>query len=371
MPPPLYVEVTPLLSKRLTGLGRFAARLVEALARAQPLRLFTMIDRAGLRAMNLRTDLSRGEEIRIDAPLPDADGDLDGWTASLLGQPRGAYAPDAAASTGCAYTLFRPTARRFAREISILYDFTPMVLPWCHEEGTRRLFGHFFSSALPLSDKAIAISSSTKHDAAWLTALRPEDVTVASPGPSLCDRRHASPDAPPRSAHLIVVVATREPRKNADFVLDWFLTSPQLEADTELWWVGPEGWLSFGAGSSAAAAGDRRSRFRFLGMVSDARLCALYRRATCTVYPSLYEGFGFPVLDSLCHGTPVLSSFNSALKEFARPGVFFFDPCDSASLERAYRTLRAGPPPRIDADDLHRIYSWDRMAATVSALCRA
>src|SRR5262249_26877817 len=78
---------------------------------------------------------------------------------------------------------------------------------------------------------------------------------------------------------------------------------------------------------------------RFLGMVPDARLCELYRRAAFTIYPSLYEGFGFPVLDALRHGTPVVSSFNSSLQEFAGPGGFYFDPCDPASLDAACREL--------------------------------
>lgn len=367
MPAPLYVEVSSLLSTPLTGVGRFTARLVEALARIRPLRLVSLTDCAELRCLN--TDRANGVEIGIDAPLPSADGDLEGWTMRLLRLPT--RPPDHAGvrSSACVYTMFRPTVRCFGREISILYDFTPILLPWCHEEGTRQLFRSFFASTVTLSDTAIAISGSTKHDASWLCALAPDAVVEAYPGPSLCDRAHACPDAPSRSPHLILVVSTREPRKNAAFVLDWFLNSALLDADTELWWVGPKGWLWDDARIGAAGSGDRRSRFKFLGMVSDARLCELYRRATFTVYPSLYEGFGFPVLDALWHGTPVLSSFNSALKEFARPGVFYFDPYERASLDGAYGELRASPPLTIDAQSLRPTYSWDKLAATVSSLC--
>ena len=80
-------------------------------------------------------------------------------------------------------------------------------------------------------------------------------------------------------------------------------------------------------------------------MVPDAALCRLYRRAGRTIYPSLYEGFGFPVLDSLRHGTPVLTSQNSSLREFTVPGVTFFDPCDAATLDAAWVASQARRRP--------------------------
>ena len=100
-----------------------------------------------------------------------------------------------------------------------------------------------------------------------------------------------------------------------------------------------------------------------MGMVSDAALCRLYRRAGTTIYPSLYEGFGFPVLDSLRHGARVLSSQSSSLAEFQVPGVTFFDPCDVATLDRAWLASRASKPPDLAVLDRH--YSWDHVAEVV------
>jgi glycosyltransferase involved in cell wall biosynthesis len=108
---------------------------------------------------------------------------------------------------------------------------------------------------------------------------------------------------------------------------------------------------------------------RFLGMISDRRLCEAYRQATFTIYPSLYEGFGFPVLDSLWHGTPVLSGYNSSLAEFAGPGVFFFDACDPASLDAACAELQAAQPFAIDREALRQQFSWDALARQVHELC--
>ena len=168
-----------------------------------------------------------------------------------------------------------------------------------------------------------------------------------------------------RSRNIILVVSTLEPRKNGPFLFHWFLNTRVLSAETELWWVGPRGWLV----DDKAGRGSQGRKIRFLGFVPDRELCHLYRQASLTIYPSLYEGFGFPVLDSLRHGAPVLSSFNSSLQEFAGPGVFYFDPCDPASLDEACRQLLAASPMALKRRDLDDRFSWEAMARNVLSLC--
>src|SRR5207244_13291392 len=95
-----------------------------------------------------------------------------------------------------------------------------------------------------------------------------------------------------------------------------------LRRQMELCWVGPRGWL-WQKPKTSSQGPYRDRRIHFLGVVSDTRLCELYRQAALSIYPSLYEGFGFPVLDSLRHNTPVLCGFHSSLAEFAGPGVHY------------------------------------------------
>ena len=209
------------------------------------------------------------------------------------------------------------------------------------------------------------MSHATKADARWLSVLPEDAVVAAHPGASLCVRTHVGLAAP-RRPDRIVVVSTLEPRKNGRFLLDWFSTTEVLPAETELWWAGPQGWLS--EVSRLRRRGHAR-RVRFLGMIPDAELCTLYREAAFTIYPSLYEGFGFPVLDSLRHGAPVLASFNSSLQEFAGPGVFYFDACDPRSLDAACRALLASPVAPPSQAELDARYSWDVLAATMLRLC--
>jgi glycosyltransferase involved in cell wall biosynthesis len=229
-------------------------------------------------------------------------------------------------------------------------------------------FGALFTRTAALCDKLLANSHSTKADAGWLCRVAPENVVVCYPGPTLCVHQHAWPEPVDRKNQVVLVVSTLEPRKNGSFLLHWFLNTRVLDPGMELWWVGPRGWGVDHASSRSRCAG-RRRKVRFLGTVPDRTLCRLYRQASFTIYPSLYEGFGFPVLDSLRHGTPVLSSFNSSLQEFAGPGVSYFDPCDPASLDEACRGLLAARCKRFHRPDLEERFSWETMARKVLSLC--
>ena len=140
----------------------------------------------------------------------------------------------------------------------------------------------------------------------------------------------------------------------------------------ELWWVGAQAWWTSQellTKLKRRRDGRRGGQIRLLGKVSDRRLCELYQQATFTIYPSLYEGFGLPVLDALTHGTPVVCSYHSSLQELAGPGVFYFDPCDSATLDEACRDLLAAQPVTIDTERLRERFSWGKLAQTVKALC--
>ena len=365
---PLYVEASALLSKRLTGIGRLVARLLAAITQLRPVRLVTTIQAETARNQRLSTSLLCGQEIALTAQdAADADGDIAVWARQILRRPRRRHDVRESSRHAGLYTMLRPAERHFRRELCLLYDFTPLLLPWAHTSDTRENFGNYFTQTSGLCDKAVAISHSTRHDASWLCALPPEDVVVCHPGPSVCVRAHACGGSVSRRDDVLLVVSTLEPRKNGRLLLDWFLETSVLAPGAELWWVGPQGWLCDGIKRTRRKS--RGRSIKLLGMISDRRLCAAYRQAGATIYPSLYEGFGFPVVDSLWHGTPVLCSFNSSLQEFSFSGVYFFDGCDPGSLDEAYRAMEADRPVAIARSALEERFSWDRMARTVESLC--
>jgi glycosyltransferase involved in cell wall biosynthesis len=345
---PLFLDANPLADRHLTGIGRYTARILLALSRHVPLRFF-----------------SNGKELILRGDLdPSLDQDLGQlgrriWSGRRV--PMGKAPERSAGLFGC----LRPVEKLFPAEMSILHDFTPMVVPWTHSEATRGMFRGFFARSLLSSDCALAVSHATKADAGWLTPFDPDRIVVCHSGPSLCVEQHCDDRPADRRPEVGLVVSTLEPRKNAFFLLDWFRETEVLPAGSELWWVGPLGWLTSRKSLERYRRLPGGRRVRFLGVVPDRELCRLYRTAGWSVYPSLYEGFGFPVLDALRHGTPVLASYNSALKEFDSPGIEFFDPGDSKTLDLAWTRFRSRGPIDIPRAPLDAQYNWDRVARTI------
>ncbi len=346
---PVYFDANPLSDHHLTGIGRYTARLALAMAAHRPLRFF----------------FPNSHEVIVppDKISWSPDQDLGTWARALM---QGGRAPLGTPPKGsvCVYCLLRPEERMFDHEVSVLHDLTPGLLPHTHAESTRGMFNGFWAKTLPSSDIALCVSHSTAADASWLSAIDPNRLVVAHSGPSLCVGKHGHPRKVKKRPEIGLVVSTIEPRKNPEFLFKWFHESTALPDNAELWWVGALGWILSKEDMKRFQKSSRR-KIRFLGKVSDARLCKLYQQAGWSIYPSLYEGFGFPVLDSLRHGTPVLTSMNSSLREFAHKGVYFLDPYDASTVDDAWRQLQANGPGVVEREELERLYSWDNVARTL------
>ncbi len=136
---------------------------------------------------------------------------------------------------------------------------------------------------------------------------------------------------------------------------------------------GPPGWSRDEAARIARLG--LAGRVRHAGRVSDAELAALYRGAACFVYPSLYEGFGLPVLEAYGCGTPVALSRTSSLPEVGGEWGFYFDPRDAADLRRALsRAVDEAPRERAARAESARAwaaaFTWDRTARALLDLYR-
>ncbi|GGL68219.1 hypothetical protein GCM10009039_27790 [Halocalculus aciditolerans] len=100
-----------------------------------------------------------------------------------------------------------------------------------------------------------------------------------------------------------------------------------------------------------------------MGYVSDAELEWLYQNAVGFVYPSLYEGFGMPILESMRAGTPVLTSRNGATEEVADDAAVLVDPTDTAAIAQGLTEVIKRRSELIDAGrERTQMFSWDRAA---------
>jgi glycosyltransferase involved in cell wall biosynthesis len=122
----------------------------------------------------------------------------------------------------------------------------------------------------------------------------------------------------------------------------------------ELRVVGARGW------GGVEAQGER---VRWLGELPDAELAAQYRGALCLVYPSLYEGFGIPVLEAMACGTPVVTSTGGATEEVAGAAAVLVDPLDVESIAAGIRkAIGTRDELRARGLDRARAFSWDETA---------
>ncbi len=135
--------------------------------------------------------------------------------------------------------------------------------------------------------------------------------------------------------------------------------------------AGPDGWGA-GALDNAIATAHARERIRRLGWVSGSQRADLLAGATAFAYPSIYEGFGFPPLEAIQHGIPVVAGDAGALPEVLGDAAVFTDPLDVADLARAlHETIDdTALRERLVAAGHERVarYTWDATAEAFAQL---
>ncbi|MEP7098980.1 MAG: glycosyltransferase family 1 protein [Burkholderiales bacterium] len=161
-------------------------------------------------------------------------------------------------------------------------------------------------------------------------------------------------------------VSNRRPHKNESRVLS-ALAASGLPADVELVLTGPP---TQGLNDEIRARG-LDGRVRFTGTVSDEELAELYRGAIGLVFPSLYEGFGLPVVEAMACGTPVITSTTTALPEIAGDAALLVDPMRVDEIAEAMTRLHDDQALRIRLREagLRRAtqFTWSSVADRVSA----
>ena len=137
-------------------------------------------------------------------------------------------------------------------------------------------------------------------------------------------------------------VGTLEPRKNLRALLEAYSLIRSEGTDLDLVLVGPQGWGETGNDVRVAVERLGADRVHRLGLVSREDLQAAYAGARAFCFPSVWEGFGLPVLEAQAHGTPVVTSRGTSMEEICGPSALAVDPHDVASLAEAL-LLASGP----------------------------
>ena len=255
---------------------------------------------------------------------------------------------------------------RRPRLTATLHDLTAWILPELHlaanREADRQLAEH-----LHRAHRIIAVSECTRQDAIRLLHIPPEKIVTIHSGVSPAFF-HVPADSVARvraryqlTRGFVLAIGTIEPRKNFKVLVDAYRSLPaSLQEEFDLVVAGPMGWAD-------AETARRVQSVRYLGYVPECDIAALTAAATVFAYPSLYEGFGFPVAQAMAAGVPVLTSQVSALPEIAGDAALLVDPRSQSEIRDALERLLSHPDLRARLSGRGREradeFRWETCAA--------
>jgi glycosyltransferase involved in cell wall biosynthesis len=134
-------------------------------------------------------------------------------------------------------------------------------------------------------------------------------------------------------SRYVLFLGTIEPRKNILAIVDGFIESGLAEKGYELVVVGAKGWKN----KHVLQKLEQTSGIRYIGCIEAKEKAFFYKGASIFVYPSLYEGFGFPVLEAMASGVPVVTSNRSSLPEVAGGAAYYVNPSNSSEIALALK----------------------------------
>ncbi len=187
------------------------------------------------------------------------------------------------------------------------------------------------------ADHIVAISESTKQDVMEIYKIDNSKISAIPLGIRSLEKI-SEPEAKKLvekigiKKNYILTVGTLSRRKNIEILIEamhgWF---QEEDVKVELVIVGAKGW-KMGLLNATLEKFRESVSIHFTGMVNDRELAALYQCASIFVFPSLYEGFGFPILEAMVYGVPVIAARSSSLPEVGQDAVLYFDPHDAQEL---------------------------------------
>lgn len=366
----IYVDISAAVHSK-AGLGRYSERLAGALLARDPARYALFYNRGG--------EGRFPETLPADARRREVSWGYKPWRMAVLAGhlgrvPFNRLVPQA--------ELFHSTEHlllplRGIPTVLTVHDLIFKLFPDYH----KRLNFWYLNRAMPLyverASAIIAVSEATKRDLVKFYHVDPGKVTVVyeaaathfkPPTPAGIDHVRRTHDLPER---FLLHLSTIEPRKNLMRLLDAFRILRYSFPDLHLLLAGSRGWL-FDDFFARIEAEGLQQVVRPLGWVPDEDLPAVIGAAALAVQPSLYEGFGLPILEHMACGQVVAASGSSSHPEVGGEAAAYFDPADAEEMAAVIGRLLA------DRDEYRRRqalglaqaahFSWDRAAQETAAV---
>ena len=348
------------------GIGRYTRELIGGLLSLETVHQYTLFAATG--GLDVEWSLASRADLRVRTiPLSDE------WLSRLWHRARIPlpvelvtgrldlfYSPD----------FVLPPTLPGTRTLLTVHDLSFLHYPDHFVPKLVRYLSGVVPRAVARADLVLADSEATRTDLIEMVGVDPKKVEVLYSGVAARFRPEPEPGERERlqerygldpARPYVLAVGTVQPRKNYVRLIRAFAA---LQSDEhQLVVAGGRGWLYQEVLTEAETIGDR---VRVLGFVDDADLPALFRGASLFAFPSLYEGFGLPVLEAMACGVPVVTSDVSSLPEVAGDAALLVDPADQSALTEGLRRgleddgLRRGMISR-GVEQAAR-FTWERAA---------
>ncbi len=344
------------------GIGTYVRNLVPALARHDP-------------GLDIRLFRSRFDEAHdIDAamggfPIEELGGRIrtlyPRWAITARPQLPGALAGvDVVHAPSPAGVPPAPDGAKLVVTVhDLAFDMTPRMFP----TAWRYMFRLGLRAAVGRADAIITPSRNTAEDLLSRTGVDPKRIHVVPEAPALSPSDEDPTEALARlkiPGPYLLSVGTLEPRKNLVRLVRAYRRAAANGVPHSLVLAGPLGWHHQSLLREIALAGP--GEISLTGYLAPGDLDAVYRGASAFVYPSVYEGFGLPVLEAMVRGIPVVTSNTSSLPEVAGDAALSVDPRSVRDISRAIERILTdtGVAEELARAGIARAarFSWDESA---------
>jgi len=356
-----------------TGLPSYTRSLVEALARVDAENEYLLYrvtwhsfpdnyrDAVLPKAPNFRAVCDRLSDARLRKRWAQED------RRELLGPPPDVY-----------FSPFHNAPDRwFPRLVCVFHDVSFRVHPEFSTEANRVYCEDQFDRASRLAHRIVTVSHFSKAEIVRHMGMSPDRIDVVHEAADPMFRRIVGAKVPDRfraqigDGPFVLYVGSVEPRKNLATLVDAFAALPKKNA-ARLVIAGGSGWKNSAVHEAVERHG-LRDKVLLLGFVTDAELIDLYNTCTVFCYPTLYEGFGLPVIEAMSCGAPVVTSRVASLPEVGGDAVRYVDdPRDAAALSRVLHEVLDDPAlrERLSSAGAKQAatFSWDKAARETLAI---
>jgi glycosyltransferase involved in cell wall biosynthesis len=264
----------------------------------------------------------------------------------------------------------RPTNRH----IVTIYDLTTRLYPDTHSRSNIADWEEVFAFAQRSADLIIADSESAKNDVVEHLGIAAERIQAiplgARPLPTAfteAEKQAILSKFTLTGKRFVLSVSSLDPRKNFPRLIEAFAEICRMpEMQDVILVISGARLLGTNTVEESIAAHGMADRVRLTGYITDAELCILLKACDCFIYPSLYEGFGLPVLEAMTMGAPVITSNVSSMPEVAGDAGILIDPYSPKAITESLAVVLSDSAKatqmRLRSLERAKEFSWKRCA---------